>query len=62
MAKDAWRLSRAIEAASRRISPDAVEAFEHAVVRVFEGEPVEGAIRSIERARLRADMHKEFTS
>ena len=61
-AKDAWRLSRAIEAASRRISPDAVEAFEHAVVRVFEGEPVEGAIRSIERARLRADMHKEFTS
>jgi hypothetical protein len=60
--KDAWRLQRAIEAASRRVSPDAVDAFEEAVVRSYEESPGEGAIRSIERARLRADMHKEFTS
>jgi hypothetical protein len=61
-ARDAWRLQRAIETASRRVSPEAVDAFEQAVVRSYGGTPPEGAMRSIERARLRADLHKEFTS
>ncbi len=58
--EDAWRLTRAIDAASRRISPVAVEAFEHIVGQSFPEGPAESATRSIERARLRADMHKEF--
>ena len=60
--KDLWRLSRAVELASRRISPDAAEAFEAAVTGSFNGAPPDNAIRSIERVRLRADMHKEFTA
>jgi hypothetical protein len=59
---DRWRLSRAIELASRRISPDAADAFEEAVTRAFAGTPPESAMRSVERVRLRATMHKEFTS
>jgi hypothetical protein len=61
-AEDVRRLSDAFEVASRRISPDAVEAFEGAVSRSFHGAPPESAIKHIERARLRADMHKEFPS
>ena len=60
--QDLARLSRAIENVSRRISPDAVDGFEQAVTRSFSGTPPPGALFSIERARLRADMHKEFTS
>jgi len=59
---DAWRLSRAIEAASRTVSPTAADAFEQSVLLCFAGAPADSAIRSIERARLRADMHKEFAS
>ena len=60
--KDAWRLARAIDVASGRVAPEAIDAFEQAVLSSYEGTPPEGAIRSVERARLRADMHKEFTS
>jgi hypothetical protein len=60
--KDLWRLSRAVELASRRISPDAAEAFEAAVTGSFSGAPPDNARRSIERVRLRADMHREFTA
>ena len=59
---DAWRLSRAIEAASRTVSPTAADAFEQSVLLCFAGAPADSAIKSIERARLRADMHKEFAS
>ena len=59
-AGDFWPLHGAIEIASRRISPDALEAFEDAVARSFQGAPVGSAIKSIERVRLRADMQKEF--
>ena len=57
---DAWRLSRAIEATSQRISPDALAAFEDAVARSFLDAAAAGAWKHIERVRLRADMHKEF--
>ena len=58
--EDAWRLSRAIEAASRRISPDALEAFEDAVARSFLDAAAAEVWKHIERVRLRADMQKEF--
>jgi len=60
--QDLARLSRAIENVSRRISPDALDGFEQAVTRSFSGTPPPGALFSIERARLRGYMHKEFTS
>jgi hypothetical protein len=60
--KDIWRLSRAVELASRRISPDAADAFAEAVTASFNATPPDGAIRSTERVRLRADMHREFTA
>jgi hypothetical protein len=56
---DIWRLPRAIEIASRRISPDAAAVFEEAVIRMT---TAEAARTSAERVRLRAEMHKEFTS
>jgi hypothetical protein len=62
VAADAWRLDGAIEVASRRISPDTLGAFEDAVARSFQGAPTGSAIKSIERARLRADLHKEFST
>ncbi len=58
--EDAWRLTRVLEAASRQISPEALEAFEDAVARSFLGESVESAMKHIDRVRLRADMRKEF--
>lgn len=61
-AQDFARLARAIENASRRVSPDAADAFEEAVTRSYAGMPPPGALLSIERARLRTDMHKEFSS
>jgi hypothetical protein len=57
---DAWRLSGPVEEASRRISPDALEAFEDAVARSFAGSFVESVAKHVERVRLRADMQKEF--
>jgi Family of unknown function (DUF5691) len=59
---DRWPLIRAVEIASRRVSPDAIAAFEETVTRAFAGTLPESATRSVERVRLRADMHKEFTS
>ena len=61
-AQDFVRLGRAIEHASRRLSPDAVDGFADAVTRSYAGAPPTGALLSIERARMRADMHKEFSS
>jgi hypothetical protein len=55
-----WRLSRIIDVVSRRIAPEAIEAFEMAVARSFEGGLVDSARRSIDRVRLRAEMHKEL--
>jgi hypothetical protein len=55
-------VSKAIEVASRCISPDASETFTEAVTRAYLGAPPESAIKHIERVRLRADMHKEFRS
>ena len=59
-AEDDWRLLGAIEAASRRISPDALEAFEDAVARSLAGAPIGPVTKHVERVRLRADMQKEF--
>ena len=57
---DIWRLSRAIEAASHRISPDAGEAFEAAVARSLPGTSMNSVTKHVDRVRLRADMQKEF--
>ncbi len=55
---DAWRLSRAIEAASRRISPDALEAFEDAVARSFLDAAAAGAMET-HRTRAAARRHAQ---
>ena len=57
-----WQLSRAIDAVSRRVSPDALGDFEQALNRVFEGHPTGTAVNSLDRVRRRADMRKEFRS
>jgi len=59
---DNWPLIRAIDVASRRVAPGALEAFEHAVTRALQSAPADSTARIIQRARLRADMHREFTS
>lgn len=59
---DSWALVRAIDVASQRIAPSALEPFEHAVSQAFQGTRAGGIERAIHRARLRADIHRELRS
>jgi hypothetical protein len=45
---------------SRAVSPELAEEFVETVLAAFPGQPTDSVKRSIDRARLRADMHKEF--
>jgi len=60
--RDLLALVRAADAVSRRIAPQAVDAFDQVLASSTDGPPSDSLSRSIERVRLRADMHKEFTS
>lgn len=61
-AEDAWTLSGFADAVSRLVAPGAADAFEQAVSAMFSDQPTDSFKRSIDRVRLRADMHKEFAS
>lgn len=61
-AEEAWTLSGFADAVSRLVSPGAADAFEQAVSAMFPDQPTDSFKRSIDRVRLRADMHKEFAS
>ena len=61
-ASDTWGASQLLDAASRRIAPEAIAAFERAATLSFPGVPPHVIARSIERVRFRAEMHKEFTA
>lgn len=57
-----WKLYESIDRVSRTISPELAEEFVEAVATVFPNTTSESVRRSIDRARLRADMHKEFAA
>jgi len=58
---DAWRLHESVDRISRRISPIAAAAFEEALTALSPVRLPDSLARSVDRVRLRADMHKEFT-
>lgn len=58
----AWTLHEPVQMASRLVAPSAADAFEAAVTAMFPDEPTESFKKSIDRVRLRADMHKEFAT
>lgn len=55
-----WGLSQSVERISRLVSPELAEKFAVTVEAMFADQPSESFKRSIDRARLRADMHKEL--
>jgi hypothetical protein len=57
---DAWSLYEPVERVSRWVVPEFAERFAELVGAMFPDEPTESFKKSIDRARLRADMHKEF--
>lgn len=58
----AWRLHEPIERISRVVSPLLAEDFVQAVGAMVPNQPTDSFRRSIDRVRLRADIHKEFAS
>jgi hypothetical protein len=60
--RDLFALTRAADTVSRHIAPRAADVFEDTLAGLTDGSPSDSLSRSIERVRLRADMHKEFTS
>lgn len=57
-----WSLHEAVDLASRSVAPEFAEQFAETVTKLVGNEPTESFKRSIDRVRLRADMHKEFAS
>lgn len=57
---DAGILYEPVERVSRWIAPALAEPFAETVAALFSDEPTASFKRSIDRVRLRADMHKEF--
>jgi hypothetical protein len=51
-----------VERVSRWVAPETAEQFAETVAAMFPDEPTESFRKSIDRVRLRADMHKEFAS
>lgn len=58
----AWGLFAPVERISRVVAPAQAEEFADIVTAVADGEPKDSMKKSTDRARLRADMHKEFAS
>lgn len=59
---DAWRLHDSADRISRRISPAAAAMFEEALAAMSGDKLPDSLSRSVDRVRLRADMHKEFST
>lgn len=59
-ATESWQLWSAAEAISRAIHPSASASFEAAIMAFQDNDPTESFRKSIDRVRLRADLHKEF--
>jgi hypothetical protein len=59
---DPWRASQFLEAASRRLDPDAIDLFERAAARSFPSMRTDTLARSVDRVRVRADMRRELSS
>lgn len=60
--EQAWTLYEPVERVSRCVRPEHAEDFVSIVESMFPGQPSESFRRSIDRARLRAQMHKEFAA
>jgi hypothetical protein len=59
---EAWSLYGPVERLSRVMAPELADRFAETVLAMFPDEPTDSFKRSIDRIRLRADMHKEFAS
>jgi hypothetical protein len=59
---DNWELWAPIEAASRLLHPGAAEEFEKLIGGLFSQGASDSVRKSLDRVRLRADMHREFGS
>jgi hypothetical protein len=59
---DAWAISPHLEKISRWMHPAGFTAIEELVAAIFKDKSPPSAVRSLDRVRLRADMHKEFES
>lgn len=59
---DIWRLHDSADRISRRISPASIAAFEDALMAMSPDGLPDSLTRSVDRVRLRADMHKEFST
>ncbi len=59
---DVYRLYEPVEKASRVVAVESADQFEETVNEMFADQPTDSFKRSIDRVRLRADMHKEFAS
>ncbi|MBX9737886.1 MAG: hypothetical protein K2X32_13270, partial [Phycisphaerales bacterium] len=59
---DAWLLWSAIESASRLLHPSSAELFDELISALFPDGPTDSIRKSLDRIRLRADMHREFQS
>jgi hypothetical protein len=57
---DAFMLYEQVERASRRVAPQCAEQFVEAVATVSPNGKTDSFIKSIDRARQRAEIHKEF--
>ncbi|HYE62921.1 MAG TPA: DUF5691 domain-containing protein [Phycisphaerales bacterium] len=57
---DAWLLAGPIDAMVRKLSPTAVDAMEQTLAAMFSAESSNTIQKTIDKLRLRAEMHKEF--
>lgn len=60
--RDLWINWNAVETVSYAIDPSAIDAFEAAIAAASPDEPTPSIKKSIDRVRLRAEMHKEFAA
>jgi len=59
---DTWELWGPVESVSRLLHPGAAETFERLIGDLYPDGPSESIRKSLDRVRLRADMHREFQS
>ena len=57
---DSWEIRSSIESASMLLHPGAAELFEALIGEMYPDGPSESARKSLDRVRLRAEMHREF--
>lgn len=57
-----WRIGNALDRISRRIHPSEFDRFQKLITEACGGEPPPSVVRSIDRVRFRADMHREFVT